>query len=688
LAVVRELITLLGTEVDTSGFQQYEAGIARLKSLAINAAKFIGIAFSVDKIIEFADGLVTAGKEINKLSAQLKVIARPFDDMAAAQEKVFETAQRLGLSYRDVLATYKEFQNEMRETTVPANDIVAATENIYKTLQVSRISAEGMTEALDLFNRSFQRGSFRSVGIGRLQDISSKTFDVLADYFAKEQHQNETREDMMRRLAKAGKVTAEAVVAAFSKANKQLDEEWSKVPQKLDKAFVKIYNDLSEVTARIYKMTDASVFMGRVVWNVWSTLRNGLKWLVDAVGGLENAIRLLGITLALVFGPKLLQMLAFATASLLRFVYTSWAAVLPWLGMAAAVAAVAVAIEDLVGWMQGRRSLIGTWVGPFKDLKENFKNLDIFAGFRTLKDIFTLDFEAFKKDFKILRESTEAEVLLIVAAIGSIGIALFLLLPLIRGVRGAFKLLTPAVKETASAAKGEALPGTGGKTTGKPGVVPEVLPGTPGKPSVSVTPERNPWTGEPIKITPAEVGPGFMSRIGGFTKNLVKGGLASLGFTLFDIAADKLVNEPALGEGFIDRFRKGLSGGIAGFVAEMLNPKEIVTGVGSLLPPTEVLPEQQKPKWQSDIENYLNQPTTSVTPGAMGPPVAPTPVSTTVAPTFNQNIGGIRIETTLDAEQIAKVLGSRITAMTTDLFSSFTRDMQTTAPRVEAATQN
>ncbi len=75
-------------------------------------------------------------------------------------------------------------------------------------------------------------------------------------------------------------------------------------------------------------------------------------------------------------------------------------------------------------------------------------------------------------------------------------------------------------------------------------------------------------------------------------------------------------------------------------------------------------------------------------PGIMGPPVAPGPRTTNIQPTFNQNIGGIRIETALDAEQIASVLGSKINSMTTDLFSSFTRDMQTTAPRVEAATQN
>ena len=68
MAVVRELITVLGASVDQAGFKQYETGIERLKSLALSIGKAFGLAFSADKIIEFADGLVDAGKEVNKIS--------------------------------------------------------------------------------------------------------------------------------------------------------------------------------------------------------------------------------------------------------------------------------------------------------------------------------------------------------------------------------------------------------------------------------------------------------------------------------------------------------------------------------------------------------------------------------------------------------------------------------------------
>lgn len=55
MAVVRELITVLGTAVDQTGFHQYETGIARIKGLALGLGKMLGIGFGVDKIIEFAE---------------------------------------------------------------------------------------------------------------------------------------------------------------------------------------------------------------------------------------------------------------------------------------------------------------------------------------------------------------------------------------------------------------------------------------------------------------------------------------------------------------------------------------------------------------------------------------------------------------------------------------------------------
>ena len=73
--------------------------------------------------------------------------------------------------------------------------------------------------------------------------------------------------------------------------------------------------------------------------------------------------------------------------------------------------------------MQGKRSVIGTWVGPFADLAENFKKLDIFSGFRLFDDAMKGNWDAFVADWKIFVKDAPAEVLAITTAIGGIGLA-------------------------------------------------------------------------------------------------------------------------------------------------------------------------------------------------------------------------------------------------------------------------
>ena len=168
MGAVRELITLLGTEVDTTGFEQYEAGIKRVKQLAFELGKTFGLVFTAEKVIEFTDELVNSGKEMNRIYAQLRVLARPMDDVDEAQKQIFETSQKLGVSYENVLDTYREFYGVMRESQVPQEEIVKTTDNIYKSLRVGRASAEQMTKTMEIMGNSFKRGYFRSVAIGGL----------------------------------------------------------------------------------------------------------------------------------------------------------------------------------------------------------------------------------------------------------------------------------------------------------------------------------------------------------------------------------------------------------------------------------------------------------------------------------------------------------------------------------------
>lgn len=88
------------------------------------------------RLLSLPNELVKSGKEIGKMRLELNLIARPIDDMDAAQQRVYETAQQLRVSYKDVFETFKQFSTEMRETNIPQDKILQTTKNIYEALRV------------------------------------------------------------------------------------------------------------------------------------------------------------------------------------------------------------------------------------------------------------------------------------------------------------------------------------------------------------------------------------------------------------------------------------------------------------------------------------------------------------------------------------------------------------------------
>ena len=668
MAIVRELITVLGTAVDTTGFKQYETGIARVKALALSVGAAFGLAFGADKIIEFAEGLVSAGKEINKLGSQLKVIARPFDDLDASQKRVFDTAQLLGTEYKQVLGTFKDFYNEMTETNIPIEKIEKTTENIFKSLQVARASPETINQTLEMFDRAFKRGGLRSVNVGQLSDWSKPALDIMKAYF-------KTNEDGLRDMAKAGELTAEALVAAFGSANAKLDKEWEKVPQKLGKVFTKIYNDLTVATAAIYKLTDASVFFGKVVWFVWSSFRDAIVSVVETLGGLANTIQLLGIALAVALGPWLLATLGSVVGLTLAWAAANALVILQWAGMALAVAAVAFAISDLVGWMQGKRSIIGSWVGPFKDLSENFKKLDIFSGFRMFDAAAKGDWDAFLKEWNIFKTDLPAEVLALTTVIATIGAAFVTIGPIIKGVLKG--IIEGLVKTKVAAVATEAAVSAVGGGKGAAGAA-------AGAAANATTPKSG----------------GFSSVLGIFARLLPLFLTGPAGGEDPQFSEDKnrafIENRKANGPDLFDRFM----GTIFNFFKE--NPNSNSGGVTTpipVIPQTQVSPEGDSrsifdllgelgKRMYLGPEAIRNQSSAvpNMSPGAFNPNAGPRVQHTEINPSLTQN-NSIRVETLLDSAQIGQAIQSQMNTFGEQLINGVARQINGAGPRADAATQ-
>jgi hypothetical protein len=446
LAVVRELITILGTEFDPKGVQEYERGIGRIKDIALEAAGAIGIVFSVEKIGEFIDGLLESGAEIKKIRAQIENVARPMDDVNAAMDRTFDIAQEIGVAYTGVADTFREFLQSSKDAKISQEELLGVTENVFKALKVDRATQEQQDRLFAIINRVDVIGKASPRMIGMLQNTSISSLRLLEQYF-------KTDEDGLRALAKAGKITFEEFTKALGTVSPDLEAKFAKVPWTVGRAWIYARNQLVLAAAEFLKVTRLSIIFGTALKRLTDLIVNMFKSFFQAIGGLKNAIEVLGIAMALVLGPRMLAYLIDMVAWMWRFTAANWAAVAPWIAMAAAVAAVAIAIQDLVYWIQGKPSLIGTWVGSFKDLKSNFANLDIFAGFRVFDDLMKGDWKKAIADLGIALTNTQAIVLELSATIALVTAA-FVGWNLLKfsGIIGAIRGLINAIRGVKTAA--------------------------------------------------------------------------------------------------------------------------------------------------------------------------------------------------------------------------------------------
>jgi len=458
MAIVRTLITTLGYKVDEAGLNQYEAGFQRIKSMTLGFASAMGLAFGAEKIYEFIDGLLDTGKEINKIRSQLNNLARPQDDVNAAMDRTLEIANALGVEYAKVADTFREFLQNSREGKLSQEDLLRATENVYKALRVDKASEEQSQRMFALIERIDVMGKASPRMIGMLQNASQSALVLLEEYF-------KTDEDGLRALAKEGKITAEVFMQALARPSEALNERFSKAPYTIGRAFAYARNQITPLIAELLKTTRVSVILGTTIKWLVDIIVNGIKWFNREVIQIKQLVEVLGYALAVALGPWLIRQLTLATIWTARWAASTLLAYWPWLLIAGAIAAVGFAIQDLVYWIQGKGSFIGSWVGPFDQLAENFKKLDIFAGPRFILDLINGDWSAAIKDFNILLGNTSAEMLALGLAVAGVGLAFvswrWIISPILTALRTTKAALTAGGVAAGAAEAGAVAAGAG-----------------------------------------------------------------------------------------------------------------------------------------------------------------------------------------------------------------------------------
>lgn len=364
MATVRELITRLGFQTDTSQLRRYEQSTDNIRRSAEGAATafqqmfaaFVGFS-AIKSIVGIADQMQSLQFRIGELPQTVVTAAQAFDTVAAhaidARQSVAQYAQlyvRVGSSTKNFLTSQEE--------------VLQVTDAISKALVVGGASALEQKSAIEQLSQGFQAGKFQGndfkIAMAALStDIREKLATAMGYTL-----------ENLKEMSSQGKITAEMLARAFIKIGPDVAYSFRKVPLTIGQALTIIQGKFSVFVNRLNRESMAVTNIATFFVNTFSAIDDGLNRLIDGLEGGGQALKIFGLLLTAALAPTAIKLFVGAISTIFS----------PMTLVILAMFTAALALEDLYTWFNGGESIIGRWIGGMKDAEGKTDRLKVAIG--------------------------------------------------------------------------------------------------------------------------------------------------------------------------------------------------------------------------------------------------------------------------------------------------------------------
>ncbi|MDB5849789.1 MAG: putative bacteriophage-related transrane protein [Rhodoferax sp.] len=340
--IVRELVTLLRYDADTSGVNKFEGALNGL------LAKLAAVLAAHD-VMELAD-------QWNTIAGRVMNVTDSVTETTRVMDVLQKQAEATGASFEGVGSLFAQLKTTGSSLNLSTDQILQLTESISKLGTLGGGTAAGARRGMIQIEEMF------SLGTVQMQHLKALMIDIpgAVDVIAKSM---DGGKKAFMEMVHAGTMTSEKFAALFLKAQDEINQRFQNMPMTFARAFETVHSLFGRLVYDIGKATGAWEWMARaIVWAARETV-DGVREMADVVGGYGNLLRLAGIFFVALFGPAAVAMLV-RMASMVGLLLT------PWAGVVAAIVAVGLAIDDVLAWMRGAASVTEDLIGPFAEWKD------------------------------------------------------------------------------------------------------------------------------------------------------------------------------------------------------------------------------------------------------------------------------------------------------------------------------
>ncbi|HGM5832516.1 TPA: tape measure protein [Serratia marcescens] len=355
--VIRELLIRLGlnggAQVNRE-LDKVDSGVNKtMQSFNALGGVIAGVfgALTISNIAKTAD-------EMQSLEARIGMLPQTVTDGADA----FDTVAKRASDARQGIEAYASFYIKAGNAT---QDFYKSQEQVLNlTDAVSIALAASGSTAVSQGQAFFQLG--QAIGSPTVQMEEMNTLiDVAPDLFRALGKAIPGANNNLKAFISTGKVTGRMLAEGLIKVLPQFVDQFKNMPMTISQALVLVNNRWSMFINRLNRSSGAVTWVAdKFLW-LADKVEHSLDIVIDALGGAENAVKLLGIALG--------------AAGVVAGV---WAITAAFSLMASPVALIVAGLtlmylvfDDISGWYRGNKSIFGDIFGPIGDHVEDVKEM-------------------------------------------------------------------------------------------------------------------------------------------------------------------------------------------------------------------------------------------------------------------------------------------------------------------------
>lgn len=388
----------------------YQEISSTIKSSVSRLVATLGIGFSLVQLKQISE-------EFGSINNQIRSATEGMGEQSEIQQKILQAANNSRTAYGDTAKFVGNLVQSNKELFGSVDEAAQYAELTNKLFRSAGKTSEQVAEMQEALNQSFARGVVDTETISRLLEESPEAVKLLEKEVG-------ASKEKFEEMASSGELTVADLKNAFVNGADEINRSFAQVDMTISDALLNIRNQWGLWIAKIDKQYGLTKKLSEFLVSLFSKL---MKWLdkavafvdklADKVGGMENLLKLIAMAAGSIWialnASKILTFFK-SLSGLLTF------ANLKTLALVAVILLIALAIDDLIHFLNGDASVIGEFFEQMgidaDDARETISKV-IQTAIQLAKTVGKVVWEV----IKWLAEVVGAVVEGITAAIGAIG---------------------------------------------------------------------------------------------------------------------------------------------------------------------------------------------------------------------------------------------------------------------------